>query len=75
MRASEPSSTLLLRVDQIEIGRFYRSRQARGAPGSGLGLAIVHQVAEAHGGSVVAENAADGGASLQLSLPANDHLT
>jgi two-component system sensor histidine kinase MprB len=55
--------------------RFYRSARARGAPGSGLGLAIVRQIAEAHGGSVVAENAAGGGASLRLSLPANDHLT
>jgi two-component system sensor histidine kinase MprB len=55
--------------------RFYRSAQARGMPGSGLGLAIVRQVAEAHGGSVVAENAADGGAILRLWLPADHHLT
>jgi two-component system sensor histidine kinase MprB len=34
--------------------RFYRAREARGAAGSGLGLAIVKQVAEAHGGTVVA---------------------
>lgn len=44
--------------------RFYRARGARGMPGSGLGLAIVRQVAEAHGGEVVAENAAGGGARL-----------
>ena len=31
---------------------------ARGMPGSGLGLAIVRQVAEAHGGTVVADRAA-----------------
>jgi two-component system, OmpR family, sensor histidine kinase MprB len=48
--------------------RFYRARSARGRPGSGLGLAIVRHVAEAHGGSVVARNAADGGAELCLSL-------
>ena len=35
--------------------RFYRAPSARGLPGSGLGLAIVRQVAEAHGGTVVAE--------------------
>ena len=35
--------------------RFYRARAARGMPGSGLGLAIVRQVAESHGGNVVAE--------------------
>jgi two-component system, OmpR family, sensor histidine kinase MprB len=48
--------------------RFYRARSARGLPGSGLGLAIVRQVAEAHGGSVSAGNATDGGAQLCLSL-------
>jgi two-component system sensor histidine kinase MprB len=48
--------------------RFYRARSARGLPGSGLGLAIVRHVAEAHGGSVTARNAADGGAELCLSL-------
>jgi two-component system sensor histidine kinase MprB len=49
--------------------RFYRARAARGLPGSGLGLAIVKQVAEAHGGSVVAESAPGGGARLRLALP------
>ncbi len=48
--------------------RFYRARSARGLPGSGLGLAIVRQVAEAHGGSVNAGNAAGGGAQLELKL-------
>jgi signal transduction histidine kinase len=37
-------------------------------PGAGLGLAIVREVAEAHGGTVVAENARDGGAVVRLSL-------
>ena len=50
--------------------RFYRGASARGRPGSGLGLAIVRQVAEQHGGSVRAANAAGGGAELVLSLPA-----
>jgi two-component system, OmpR family, sensor histidine kinase MprB len=49
--------------------RFYRAPAARGLPGSGLGLAIVKQVAEAHGGSVVAEPAPGGGARLRLALP------
>lgn len=49
--------------------RFYRAASARGMPGSGLGLAIVRQVAEAHGGTVTAENAEDGGALLRLRLP------
>ncbi len=48
--------------------RFYRARSARGMPGSGLGLAIVRQVADAHGGEVVAEQADGGGTRMILSL-------
>ena len=51
--------------------RFYRAPGARGMPGSGLGLAIVRQVAQAHGGDVVAENAEGGGTRLRLTLPTN----
>jgi two-component system sensor histidine kinase MprB len=50
--------------------RFYRARAARGMPGSGLGLAIVRQVAESHGGEVVAENADGGGTRMVLTLGA-----
>jgi two-component system, OmpR family, sensor histidine kinase MprB len=48
--------------------RFYRATAARGMPGSGLGLAIVRQVAEAHGGTVVAERAEGGGTRISLRL-------
>jgi two-component system, OmpR family, sensor histidine kinase MprB len=48
--------------------RFYRAPAARGMPGSGLGLAIVHQVAEAHGGTVTAEAAEGGGTVVHLRL-------
>src|SRR5205807_10212823 len=48
--------------------RFYRASSARGMSGSGLGLAIVKQVADAHGGSVVAEHADDGGTLMRLRL-------
>jgi two-component system sensor histidine kinase MprB len=48
--------------------RFYRSEAARAMPGAGLGLAIVREVAEAHGGTVEAENAEGGGALVRLSL-------
>ena len=48
--------------------RFYRSAAARSLPGSGLGLAIVREVAEAHGGTVSAEEAPGGGALLRLRL-------
>ncbi len=50
--------------------RFYRARAARGLPGSGLGLAIVRQVAESHGGDVVAERADGGGTRMVLTLGA-----
>ena len=48
--------------------RFYRASAARGLPGSGLGLAIVKQVAEAHGGAVVAEQPDGGGTLMRLRL-------
>jgi two-component system sensor histidine kinase MprB len=49
--------------------RFYRATTARSLPGSGLGLAIVREIAEAHGGTVSAEEAPGGGALLRLRLP------
>jgi two-component system, OmpR family, sensor histidine kinase MprB len=52
--------------------RFYRGQEARRRPGSGLGLAIVQQVAEAHEGTVRAENASGGGAVFSLQLPKID---
>jgi two-component system, OmpR family, sensor histidine kinase MprB len=51
--------------------RFYRASSARGLPGSGLGLAIVRQVAQAHGGTVVAEHADGGGTRVVLRLNGN----
>jgi two-component system, OmpR family, sensor histidine kinase MprB len=55
--------------DRVHVfDRFYRSDAARSLPGSGLGLAIVREVAEAHGGSVSAEEAPGGGALLRLRL-------
>ena len=48
--------------------RFYRATSARSMPGSGLGLAIVRQVAEMHGGTVVAEEAPGGGTLMRLRL-------
>jgi len=52
--------------------RFYRAPSARGMPGSGLGLAIVRQVAEAHGGGVVAERAVGGGTRITMRFADGD---
>ncbi len=54
--------------------RFYKvdvSRAGTSVPsGSGLGLSIVRAIIERHGGSVVAANAPEGGASFELRVPA-----
>jgi two-component system sensor histidine kinase MprB len=52
----------------LVFNRFYRAKAARGMPGAGLGLSIVKQIADAHGGSVSIDQAADGGAILRLQL-------
>jgi signal transduction histidine kinase len=49
--------------------RVERSRNRRSG-GTGLGLAIARQIAEAHGGTIVAEAASSGGARLVVRLPA-----
>jgi PAS domain S-box-containing protein len=38
--------------------------------GSGLGLAIVQKIVNDHGGNIAAENVADGGARIEIRLPA-----
>jgi two-component system OmpR family sensor kinase len=51
--------------------RFWRAEagRRRGKGGAGLGLAIVGEIVDAHGGSVEAANAEDGGARFVVRLP------
>jgi signal transduction histidine kinase len=48
--------------------RFYRADSARAGGGAGLGLSISRWIAEAHGGSISAENALAGGATFTVRL-------
>jgi PAS domain S-box-containing protein len=49
--------------------RFERAGSGHNYGGMGLGLYVARQIAEAHGGTIVASNAADGGACLSVRLP------
>ena len=49
--------------------RFTRADAARSGQGTGLGLAIVAAIVAAHGGTVTAANAVDGGGLVEVRLP------
>ncbi len=51
--------------------KFYRGQQVE-RPGAGLGLAICLGIAEAHGGSIVAENRPGSGAIFRFTLPQSE---
>ncbi|MFO1022791.1 MAG: ATP-binding protein [Planctomycetales bacterium] len=54
--------------------KFYQVRgHARG--GSGIGLAVCRGIIELHGGKIVAENRAGGGAVFRFSLPLGEKLS
>ncbi|MEO5704463.1 MAG: sensor histidine kinase, partial [Candidatus Limnocylindrales bacterium] len=57
------------RVASRAFERFWRADPARAGAGSGLGLAIVKELAVAHGGMAHAENRAEGGARVGVTLP------
>jgi PAS domain S-box-containing protein len=49
--------------------RFERAASIRNFGGLGLGLYFIQAIVDAHGGSVTATNASDGGARFQITLP------
>ena len=55
-------------IDRV-FDRFFRADPSRSGPGTGLGLAIVRELAEAHGGSALAEQVAPHGARVSVLFP------
>jgi signal transduction histidine kinase len=53
------------RPDKV-FDHFFSTKQK----GMGMGLAIVRSIVEAHGGTIIAENAPDRGACMVVRLPA-----
>jgi heavy metal sensor kinase len=49
--------------------RFYRVEQSRSTRGSGLGLSIASQIAQAHGGNIIATSTVGKGATFLVRLP------
>ena len=54
------------------VGQVFDPYVTTKAKGTGLGLAIVRKIVEEHGGSIEAENRAEGGARIRIVLPLNE---
>ena len=80
LRAERRGDEIVLRVDDQgpgiapdEAARIFEPfHHARGSGGSGLGLAIARGFVVANGGRIWVEQAASGGASVVIALPAAD---
>jgi two-component system sensor histidine kinase KdpD len=49
--------------------KFFRSNNTGGTTGTGLGLSICEGIVTAHGGTITAQNRAEGGSCFQIMLP------
>lgn len=56
-------------IPEDRIGRIFNPFYTTKSTGTGLGLAIAHRIVEAHGGTIVATNRAEGGARFVVRLP------
>jgi nitrogen fixation/metabolism regulation signal transduction histidine kinase len=54
------------------VGQVFDPYVTTKAKGTGLGLAIVRKIVEEHGGSIEADNRAEGGARIRIVLPMNE---
>jgi two-component system sensor histidine kinase KdpD len=55
--------------EELIFDKLYRGTGRPPAPGAGLGLAICRGIAQAHGGTIMAQNRPGGGARIILTLP------
>ncbi len=58
-------------IDRV-FDKFHQAAPERAQSGFGLGLAICKAIIEAHGGTIIARNAAGGGAEFAFTLPLPD---
>jgi signal transduction histidine kinase len=56
-------------IPPADLAKVFEPFYSGKAEGMGIGLSISRGVAEAHGGSLVAENRPEGGACFRLTLP------